>query len=171
MAHITEDSLALKQLIVEKTEVEAGRTGRNAYFGVKTNVKMGGWFNASKSYLDLDASGSASGLMSAHNMELRLPTTPPAGGSGSYCCAEHELVCQASGTTGGVPVAMGWYQVSGDSTSVTDWENTGYFMVLKGFTAGNDKIFATVGDVAAAGTLKILIGTTTYYLMIAAGTS
>ncbi len=75
MAHILEDSAVIKQLVVGKTEIVAGRTGRNAYFQTKTNVKLGGWFNASKSYVDLDLTGGITGLLSAHCMELKLPST------------------------------------------------------------------------------------------------
>ena len=73
----------------------------------------------------------------------------------------------SAGTTGGAPVAFQWFQVSGDGTATTDWENTGYFMIIKGLTDGTAKVFsAGTADKTVKATLRILIGTTTYYIML-----
>ena len=157
-------------LVMTNTMSTAGKTGCRALFKVIASAKLGGWANALKGYLDITTTtGGVTGLGSAICSELRLPGSNM-GSSGTYAVHEYELVTQASGVYG-LPITMQWFQVSGNSTATTSWENNGYFMVLKGFTAGNDKIFATVGDVAAAGTLRILIGDTPYYLMVATGTS
>ena len=55
-ASLVEDSAAFKELWVGGT-IKATRTGRPAYFEVKTNATMGGWFNASKSQIDLQTTG------------------------------------------------------------------------------------------------------------------
>lgn len=158
-------------LVMTNTMTTAAKTGARAEFKVIVSAALGGWVNALKGYLDITTtSGSCTGLGSAIIAEMRLPASALA--LGSYACVEHELVTQASGTVASdMPIAFQWFQVSGNSTATTDWENNGYFAIIKGMTAGNDKIFATVGDVAAAGTLRILIGDTDYYLMIATGTS
>lgn len=171
MGNIEEEHITVKQIVSGGEQKVAGTTGRWNYFHAKTNVKLGGWYNAAKSYLDLDATGHCSGLMSAHNSELRLPTTAPAGGAGSYTCHEYELVTQAGGTTGGVPVTFQWFQVSGDGTATADWEDNGYAMVFKGLTEGTGNIFSAGEDVAAAATLRIMIGTTDYYILLGTGES
>ncbi len=165
MAAIEHDAIVAKQLFVGGKQT-GPRTGRPAEFFAQTNVTMGSFFNAAKSYLDLDSSGAVTGLGSAHNSEMRLPSGGLSG-IGSYGVHEYELVTQAGGTTGGAPVAFQWFQVSGDGSATTDWENTGFFFILKGMTDGNAKIFSAGStDKTVKATLRVLIGSTTYYLML-----
>jgi len=70
------------------------------------------------------------------------------------------------GTTGGNPVAMQWFQVSGDQTATDDWEDNGYFMIIKGLTDNAGNIFDTNTTPSTDATLRILIGTTPYYILL-----
>lgn len=146
-------------------ETETGKTGRPFSFECKTNITAGSFFNTGKSYLDLDATGKCSGLMSAHNSELRLPSTQ-FGSQGHYTCHEYELVCQAS-TTIGAPVCMQWFQVSGDSTALADWLDTGFFWELTGFSEGTGNIYSEgAGALTTKGTLRINVNGVTHYIML-----
>ena len=160
-----QDSVTCRQLVVEKTELTAGRTGRNAYFAAKTNVALGGWFNASKSYVDLDVSGGAAGLLSAHCMELKLPSTKQA--AGHLTIAEHELVCAAS-TTVNDNISFSWFQVSGDATAKTDFNLKGSFFELTGMEVGTNNIFANETPTTANMThsLRIRIDDVNYYIVL-----
>jgi len=77
-----------------------------------------------------------------------------------------ELVTQNTGTTGGRPVAFQWMQVSGDSTATSDWEDNGYLMIIKGLEDAEGNIFDTDTDPTVDATLRILIGSTPYYIML-----
>lgn len=167
MGNIEDEHLTIKQLVCGGEQKVAGTTGRWSYFQAKTNVKLGGWYNASKSYMDCDATGSVTGLMSAHNMELRLPNYSVQWGA--YTVAEHNLVLQASTNmrTAGF-TSFGWYRVSGDSGAITTWEDDpkACFFKIEGLTAGNNSIYDTQGPASADAGLKIIIGTTVYYIML-----
>ncbi len=158
---IKEDSLVLKQLVVETTEKTAGRTGRNAFFSSKSNVELGGWFNASKSYVDLLATGGVAGLLSAHCMELKLPSTMQPGGH--LTVAEHELVCAAS-TTVNSNISFQWFQVSGDATAKTDFNLKGSFLELTGMEVGTNNIFANETPSGITHSLRIKIDDVNYYI-------
>ena len=165
MAPVKEDSMVLKELIVGGT-ISGTRTGRPALFQAILNSNMGDFFNASKSYVDMDVTGGVAGLLSAHNMELRLPSTvQPAG---HLTCAEHEIVCQAS-TTVNSNISFAWFQVSGDSTALADFLDKGSFFELTGMgaaSAGN--IFDTIGSVTPTHELRIKIDDVNYFIMLQA---
>ncbi|KKN65756.1 hypothetical protein LCGC14_0478010, partial [marine sediment metagenome] len=68
--------------------------------------------------------------------------------------------------------------VSGDATAITSIETAGIaqgrlcLMNLQGFTAGGSRCFAVGTSTASiAATLRILIGTTEYFIMLSAGAS
>ena len=164
MTQDTFEHITTKQLVSGGEQKVAGTVGRWSFFQAKTNVTLGGWYNASKSYLDLDSTGAVTGLGSAHVMELKMPLTPPSGGH--YTVAEHELVFQAS-TTGGRDVSMMWFQVSGDATAITHWEDNGFFFELTGMSAGDAKIFSLNAGLTKKGALRINIDGVPYYIMLA----
>ena len=172
MAHISEDSLALKQLIVEKTEIVAGRTGRNAYFSALTNVKLGGWFNAAKAQLHFGSAGTGeiTGFGSAFNAELYLPNKTMAGGS--YTGLEVNLNFQASTVchaNPALPISMAHFKVGGTQAQIDDWEDKGSSCALsfQGLTSGAGSVFdATQAPAAANASLKINISGTAYWIML-----
>jgi hypothetical protein len=51
------------------------------------------------------------------------------------------------------------------------FEDSGYLFELAGFTEGSGNIYSAGADVAAAATLRILIGGTKYYILLGAGES
>jgi len=160
------DVVQTEELITGGTISTAGRTGRPAYFYAKTNVALGGWFNASKSYMDCDATGSVTGLMSAHCMELRLPSTVQAGGH--LTVGEFELVTQAS-TTVNSNVSWMWFQGSGDATALADLQDKASLFEMTGFSEGTGNIFSVgAGGAAVAATIRIKIDDVDYYIMLSA---
>jgi hypothetical protein len=62
-----------------------------AQFIVTSAVQMGNWANAIVGKIDLSTTGYATGLAGVICAELDLPSTDPAGGSGTYTCFEAEL--------------------------------------------------------------------------------
>ncbi len=148
MGEAPNDTQNLKELTVGTT-ILGTRTGRPSFFFAKTNATMGGWFNASKSYLDLDTTGKCTGLMSAHVMELKYPSTVP--NQGHYTVGEFELVFQASTTV--LNTSMMWFQVSGDNTAKQHWLDNGYLFEMTGFGTGSD------GDIFSSGTAETMTGT------------
>ncbi len=166
MAPVKEDSMVMKELQVGGL-ISGTRTGRPAFFQAIVNAKMGGWFNASKSYVDLSATGGVTGLLSAHNMELRLPSTVDV--NGHLTVAEHELVCQASTTVNG-NISMGWYQVAGDATALADFLDKGAMFEFTGFTEGDGNIISKGtggGAPTVAGTIRIMVDGSPEYLCLA----
>lgn len=142
------DSITVKQIVSGGQQEVAGTTGRWSFFQAKTNATLGGFYNASKSFLDLDATGKCTGLMSAHVMELKYPSTVP--NQGHYTVGEFELVFQASTTT--LNTSMMWFQVSGDSTAQGDYLDNGFLFEMTGFGTGSD------GDLFSSGTAEAMTG-------------
>ena len=146
----------------------AGVGGR-ANFHMLVSARLGQWANALKGYIDFDTDGAVVGLGSAILGEMRLPVgslNTLGGGNGSYGVLELELVTQSGGTTGGIPVAMQWMQVSGNSTATDDWDDTGYIWIIKGLTDATGNIFDTNTSPGTDATLRILIGSTPYYILL-----
>lgn len=142
----------------------AAGVGGRAEFHMVTNVALGSWANALKGYIEFEASGRVTGLGSAIVAEMLLPGATLAGGS--YGVLEIELVTQASGLTGGCPVAMQWMQVSGNQTAIDDWEDNGYIWIIKGLSDAAGNIFDTNTTPTCDATLRILVGTTPYYILL-----
>ncbi len=148
-------------------EKEVAKLGRPFSFICKTNVKTGDYFNCSKSYMDLDVSGGVAGLLSAHNMELKMPSTNP--GAGMYVCAEHELVFQDAAVPNTTYFAV--YNVSGTQARIDAWEDVanvlGGVFRFEGLTSGDGSIFdATSGPSAADAALAIVVNGTKYWISL-----
>lgn len=172
MANILQDALACRQLTVEKTERTAGRTGRNAYFSSISNVKLGGWFNASKSQLDFGSAGTGeiTGAASVHNCELYLPNKTMAGGE--YQVLELNLQAQASTVTHGnlaYPVSFIKFKLSGASkTTLEDAANMVLFQI-DGFDGGANSCVDLAGAPGAAGgNIRISINGADWFIPISA---
>lgn len=161
-ASLVEESIAVKELHVGGGLLQAGRTGTTAKFTAKSNVKLGGWFNASYSYLDLDSTGAVTGLASAHCMELVLPTTTDPGGH--LTVGEFELVC-ADSTTVNPSISMAWFQVSGDGTAKDAFNANGTLFEMTGFDDADGNIYSTGTAETQTGSIRIMIDGTAVYLM------
>ena len=165
----TDGANSVRPIHMVHTMTGAAGVGGRAEFQLTVSAALGGWANALKAYTVItDASGSVSGLGSAMVSELLLPGN--ALSVGSYAVNEMELVTQASGNYT-APTSFMWMQVSGDQTATDTWEDTGYAMTLKGLSEGTGNIYSAGADVAAAATLRILIGSTPWYVLLAAGES
>ena len=165
----TDASNSVRPIHMISTMTGAGGVGGRAEFQCTISAALGGWANALKGYTDITTTtGSVTGLGSAVVSELRLPGSALA--TGTYAVHEIELVTQASGSYTS-PVSFIWCQVSGDGTATATFEDTGYLMTVKGLTEGTGNIFSAGADVAAAATLRIMVGDTAYYILLGAGES
>jgi hypothetical protein len=162
----TDGATSVQPIKMVSTMNGTGGVGGRALFEMDdaTHV-LGGWANALKGYTNFGTTGSVTGLASAINAEMQLPAKTLTGGN--YAPLEMELDLQASGTTGGTPVSFMYANASGDSTSVTDFDTTGYVMNLNGLgAAGTSKIFETTSATAATYKLRILVNGTPYYILM-----
>lgn len=163
---LVDTGVSVQPIYMKSIMAGVGGVGGRACFHMATAVQLGGWANALKGYFELETGGKVTGLGSAVLAELKLPGES-LGGIGHYAVSEMELVTQASGITGGAPVAFQWMQVSGDQSAIDDWEDNGHLMIIKGLTDAADNIFDTDAGATIKATLRILIGTTPYYIMLA----
>ena len=153
-------------------ELQAGRTGRPFSFNCVTNIKVGGWFNAAKAQLDFGSAGTGevTGMASAFNAEILLPNKTTAGGA--YVALETNLNFQASSiqhTNPVYPTAIASFKVVGTQAKIDGWEDNASAALfwLDGFSAADGSVFATGTGGAMAASLKIIIGSTPYYIMLA----
>lgn len=160
----TDASNSVRPIYMKSTMTGAAGVGGRAEFHMYTDVQLGGWANALKGYTEFGSAGGVTGLGSAIVAEMKLPGAALT--TGSYAVSEVELVTTASGTTGGNPVAFEWMQVSGDATATADWEDTGYVWIFKGLTDAADNIFDTNTTPTCDATLRILVGSTPYYILL-----
>ena len=160
----TNASSSVEPVRMVSTMTGTGGVGGRALFKMDTEVVLGGWANALKGYTDFGTAGSVTGLGSAVLAELRLPAKTLTGGN--YAPMEIELVTQASGTTGGTPVSFIHAQVSGDSTANTDYQTTGYVMSLQGLGSASSSSILQANTDQPTHALRILIGSTPYYLLM-----
>lgn len=167
---VTNDDVGFfQELNVRRNFVVAGRTGRPAYFEALVNAVMGGWFNAAKAQLTFGTGGEVAGMASAFNAEINLPNRTA--GGGAHTALELNFNFQANTVLQSnmdVPQAVATFKVGGTQAKIDTWEaqaNAGLFQ-LSGFTAGNGKVFATGSNAASNASLKIMIGSTAYYIML-----
>ncbi|HUV84528.1 MAG TPA: hypothetical protein VMV86_02405, partial [Methanosarcinales archaeon] len=144
----------------------AGQVGGRVRVTMETNVTLGQWANAFKALIDFKTTGSVAGLGSAICAEMVMGgATMPA--AGNYAPLELELVTPV-GWTGVQVASFAHMQVSGNSTAMTKFEDTGYLMSIVGLGAGASKIFHTLtATPAATHGLKILIAGVAYDIFLA----
>lgn len=120
------------KITVASTWATAGRTGRP--FGVELTLtgNSGNYVNALKGYVDASAGGTT-GLLSAVNCEIKMPTAACAG---AFYPLEVEWVGQTSTSFGapGTGSQSGFIYIAASGT-VTDLDDDGVFMSLNGLTA------------------------------------
>jgi len=138
------------KLAVAQTWATAAATGRPLSSTLTTNITLGSYANAFKAYVDCSTNGRSTGLLSAGNFELLLPSG--IGGS-AYTCVEHEMTCPATGYAGGTlkPSFM-YFNSSGATRTVFD--DYGVLMHIDGGLA------ALTGNLIGAGysTMRIAFG-------------
>jgi hypothetical protein len=125
------------------TMTGATAVGGRAEFEVAPSIVAGGWVNAVKAYLNFGASGGVSGLASAMNAELKMPSSL-SGSSGTYACYEGNIVYPASGFTGGQPTS--WFRLRTEGTDKTYFDDNGYLFDLQGVSEAAGKFILIDGD-------------------------
>ena len=115
----------------------AGATGRTFESQLAITGNMGSYVNAMKAYIDASAGGST-GLLSAFNAEMKMPTGACAG---AFYNLEIEWVGQAgtSFSTPGTGSQSGLIFI-GCTGTVTDLDSDGVFMSLNGLTPAIGKL-------------------------------
>jgi hypothetical protein len=92
--------------------------------------------------------------------------------TGTFACMNAEINAPASYSGGASPVMAVWrFALGGDSTAVANVDDNLDFMSIQGVTEGTGNMFSAGADVAAAATLRILVNTTAYYILLGAGES
>jgi len=134
--------------------VAASRTGRPLGVELTLTGNMGNYVNALKGYVDASAGGTT-GLLSAVNCEIKMPTGACAG---AFYPLEIEYVDTASTSFGtpGTGSQAGFIYINATGT-VTDLDSDGVFMSLNGLSPAAGKLFS-----ADMHTLRCTIDNGTY---------
>ena len=167
MVFPVQDFLHLKELTVKRTfnsDLPTTQFQIPGQFHLKSEAKLGAWAHAVEAKLDLGTSGSAHGLASGGTSIL----IPPNGSLQRGALYSHifEVGCGASSTWGSAgPVAFCKFDQWG---TAAHFDANAFFFDVQGLNEGTGKLFsAGAGALTTAGTLKMRVGGTTYYLMLA----
>jgi cytoskeletal protein CcmA (bactofilin family) len=156
----TSGSTSIESMYVKQTMTGAGGVGGRARFHLDTNVALGGWSNALKAEVTYGETGRTAGLGSAFCAEMTLSAGTT---SGTYSVFEGELNLGSDAETGTATSFM-YLSVNGDDKATFD--TSGYILNLQGLAANSGKVFQENTAAAATHALRILIGTTPYYVML-----
>lgn len=170
MGNIEEEHLTLKQIHVGGEQKVAGTNGRWSFFEATTNVKLGDYYNASKSQLHFGTAGTGevAGLASVHNCELYLPNKAIT--EGAYTCLELNLQAQASTVPSAnmaAPCSFISFKLGGDGkTTWEDGANSCLFQI-DGFDEGNASVVdLSTGPDTADGNIRIMINGADWFIPI-----
>lgn len=139
-----------------------------ARFTVTSAVKNGVWMNAITGKIDLTTAGHVTGLAGVVCAELNMPSTDPAGGSGTYTCYEAELGIP-NAYTSTVPVSFMNMNVwgTGGAGGVGVFLDNGFIFDITGLgSAATTHIFQANTATAASHALRIRIDGVPYYIML-----
>ena len=171
MADYVDDTAKLKELSVMRTFNTVLPTAQHqtpTEFVLKSNVKLGAWAHAMVCEMNLQTAGAVHGVGSAGTSIL----VPPNGSleRGALYAHIFEIGCQASSTWGSAgPVGFLKFDQWG---TATHFDPNAFFMDIQGLNEGSGNMFsAGAGGQTAAATLKIRIGSTTYYIMLSSAES
>ena len=152
-------------------EKEVGKDGRPFFFDVTTNVKVGNFFNASKSQLDFGSAGTGevTGMASVHNSEMILPNKAIT--DGAYTGLEININSQASTVPSGnmaAPTSWIHFNLGGAAkTTLEDGANVGLFSI-GGFDGGTASVVDLQGAPGAVdGNIRIVINGADWFIPIA----
>jgi len=130
-----------------------------------SNVQVGNWANAIVGKIDFSTAGYVTGLAGVICAELDLPTTNPAGGSGTYTCFEAEINCP-TGFTSTVPVSAMNINVWG--AAATTFDANGFIFDITGLTSGATNCFydndGTAGGDTVNAWLKVRVNGATCWM-------
>lgn len=165
----TSSSTSAEPFYVKSTLTGTGQVGGRSRFHCYSNVTSGGWVNALKSYMEFGASGKTTGLASSMCAEMLLPNAD-LGSGGAYFPLEIEHVSGGTSTTtagalSGNHTGFIYMAASGDTDG--DFDDNGFLLHITGLTAGSGHLFHTDNTAGTvAGSLRIGIGTTPYYILL-----
>jgi hypothetical protein len=92
--------------------------------------------------------------------------------TGTFACINAEINAPAGYSGGASPIMAVWRcAIGGDATALVNLNDNLDFMSIQGVTEGTGNMFSAGADVAAAATLRILVNTTAYYILLGAGES
>jgi len=90
-------------------------------------------------------------------------------GQGTYACFQAELDVPASAI--GIGAECSFFRASVWGNQAGLFDDNGFFFSLQGLTSGSGHLFYDHTSGVVDGFLKVRIGTTTYYLLLADNTS
>ena len=156
----TDGGTSVEPYTITSTMTGIGGVGGRFKSQLTVNAAAGGWTNAIKGEAIYGASGRTDGLGSAVLAEMTLSAGTT---SGTYAPLEIELNCGSNAPIG-TNTALAYLSVNGTATNFID---SGHVLNLQGLgAAASGKIFQANTALAATHALKILIGSTPYYIML-----
>jgi hypothetical protein len=158
----TSGSTSAEPVLVYTTLTGIGQVGGRARFFMTSNVALGGWSNALKGEVTYGASGRTTGLGTAVCAEMTLSAGTT---SGTYAPLEIELNLGSGAKIG---TNTSFMYLSANGADIATFQGAGgYLMNIQGLgsaTAG--EIFDTCIATPPSHSLRILIGTTPYYILL-----
>ena len=127
------------KLEIDVDWVTAGETGRPLSVILNNEALLGGWANAIKGYVDCGTLGGSTGLLSAVNGEIRLPT---GAARGAYYCLEGEMVFQAGSAITPWGSSAGFLYLGASGAGIADFDTDGRFMTVVGLTPAAGKLLS-----------------------------
>ena len=162
-----QEFLHLKELTVKRnydSDTDASRPSMPASFVLKTEFALGVWANAVSASINFGTSGSVGGIAASTSSDMILPNrTFP---SGEYTTLHLSFGQQASSVWNATlnPVS---FMVLENWGTTAEFDSKAFLMNIKGLGEGRGKLFsAGASGTTVAATLKIRVGSTTYYLML-----
>lgn len=166
MPDYIDDTINVKELSVKRTYTSAvpgSSVQTPAKFILKSESTLGNWCNAIEASINFGTSGAVGGIAGTLSADMILPNqTFP---SGEYTTCHLSFGPQASSAWGvNNPVS---FLVLENWGTAAEFDSKAFLMHVKGLNEGTGKLFsAGAGALTTAGTLKIKVGATTYYLML-----
>ncbi len=156
----TSADTSYEPVLFSTTLTGVGQVGGRVRSFMTTNVALGSWSNALKAEVTYGATGKTTGLGSALVAEMTLSAGTT---EGTYAPLEVELNL-GSNSPIGTSTALQYMSVNGTATAFLAG---GYLFNLQGLgSATTGKIFQANTAAAASHALRILIGSTPYYIML-----
>ncbi len=160
--------LHLKELNVTRTYTSllpGAQSQTPVKFVLKSEFLLGNWANAVEASINLGTAGAVAGLAATFSGDMILPNqTFP---SGAYYCAHFSFGPQASSAWNTLLNPVAFMRLENWGTK-TEFDDKAFLMHIEGLTEGTGHLFSVGASApAVAATLKINIGGTAYYLMLA----
>jgi hypothetical protein len=157
----TDTSTSFEPVLFSSALTGAGQVGGRVKMYLSITAAAGGWTNAAKSQVVYGASGSTSGLGSAHCFEMTLSAGTS---SGTYAPVEIELNAGTGASTG---TATSFMYLSMQGDGVATPRASAHLFSLNGVgSATAASMFDTCVATPASHALRILIDGTPYYIML-----